>query len=202
MNNLITWLNNNAGATTAILTAIYVMTTIILLVYNHRSLNEMRKTRLESTKPQVVMSFEVRRKGLLCLIIKNFGSSPAHSISLTMSESWILKLNQSDQDKYRKLKDAKLSLVPNQELIFVLGASNIFKEISTAELDAKICYSDFNDNKYEIPFNFNFQSYESTLLYGPQLDELTSTINNEMSKGNRLLNNINDTLISLKKDKN
>ena len=200
MNELITWLNNNSGATTAILTAIYVFTTIILLIYNHRALNEMKKARLESIKPQVVMSFEVRRKGLLCLVINNFGNSPAHSICIILSESWILKLKQSDQDKYRKLRDAKLSLVPNQEIIFVLGASDIFKEISKAELDAKICYSDFNDNKYEIPYNFNFQSYESTLMYGPQMDELTSTINNEMSKANLILKNINKTLSSLKKD--
>jgi len=63
---MINWLNQNSGATIAILTAVYVIATMIIVIYYHKTVKEMEYARKQEIKPQIAISFETRRKGLLC----------------------------------------------------------------------------------------------------------------------------------------
>lgn len=175
MSEIINWLNQNAGATSAILTAVYVIATIIIIFYNHKTVKEMRHTRKQEIKPQIVLSFETRRKGLLCLVVKNSGSSAAKNLKIELSNDWIDNLPRK-QDVFRKLSDASLILVLDQEFVFTLGGPGDFDSISKENLNANIKYTDVFDEENEEEFFFDFESYGGMLLYGPKMDELTTTI--------------------------
>lgn len=189
MSEIINWLNKNAGTTSAILTAVYVIATIIIIFYNHKTVNEMKYTRKQEIKPQIVLSFETRRKGLLCLVVKNTGNSAAKNLKIKLSNNWIDSLPRK-QDMFRKLSNASLILVPNQEFVFTLGGPGDFNSISKENLNANIKYTDIFDEENAEEYFFDFESYGGMLLYGPQIDELTTTIKKGFKDITKELNKI------------
>lgn len=50
---MVNWLNSNQGFFMSILTLVYVMATIIIVIYNRKSIQELQKTREEESRPYI-----------------------------------------------------------------------------------------------------------------------------------------------------
>ena len=172
---MISWLNQNAGATTAILTAAYVITTIIITIFNYKTIREMQLSREQLIKPQIVISFETRRKGLLCIVLRNLGGSVATNLNISLSESFIDCLPR-DKERFKNFNNLSITIVPKQEIIFPCGGPQDFSSISKTTLSGTITYIDTFNREYNELFSIDTKSYGGALLCGPEIDELTATI--------------------------
>jgi hypothetical protein len=100
----------------AILTAVYVVATILIVKANSAIIREMRLSREQLLKPVLVTSFESRRGGLMCLVLRNLGGSTASNLKIELSDESISNLPK-DQERFKRLRLASLTIVPKQELI-------------------------------------------------------------------------------------
>jgi hypothetical protein len=174
--DLISWLNSNSGAFMAVLTAIYVIATILIVMANSKMTREMRLTREQLLKPAVATSFESRRGGLNCLVLRNLGGSPASNLRIELSDEFINCLPKENQEGFRALKSASLKIVPKQELIFSCGGPQEWGKLSKADIEGNLIYDDIFNKKNKEHFSIDLESYTGVLRYGTEMDELTTTI--------------------------
>lgn len=164
----------------AILTFVYVVATIVIVVKNGQVVREMRRAREQQLKPNIVLCFELRRKGLMCFVLRNLGGSVVNKLSVDVSTEFIDSLREEYQTKFRALKSVALTIVPNQEVIYVAGGPLDFGRIARVPLRGTITYKDVFGRTNNEKFNVNVESYRGALLYGPGLDELTATIDKRL----------------------
>ena len=79
MDSVIEYLNLNQGAVMAALTLVYVIATIVIVYFNKMSIDEMRISRKEETRPYVFAYFAfIPRETKRCtLVVRNNGKSGA-----------------------------------------------------------------------------------------------------------------------------
>ena len=162
--DLLSWLNSNSGAFMAVLTAIYVGATILILRANSKITREMRLSREQLLKPLLVMSFETRRGGLMCLVLRNLGGSTASKLRIELSDDSISCLPK-DQERFKKAKSASLTIVPKQEIIFPCGGPGYWEKLSKANIEGNLIYDDIFNKTNKEHFSINIESYEGTLIY-------------------------------------
>ena len=95
------WINTNAGAVNAILTFVYVISTIIIVYYNRISIKEIQMTRKLQTMPDVNVSIETEKKAVY-FVIRNTGNSTAYKINIKISKDFIDSL----PEQYGKLYES------------------------------------------------------------------------------------------------
>jgi len=86
---MINWLNQNAGATLAVLTAVYVLATIVLTVVAIRGASISRQT-LEATerlerersRPYVTVNLVNQPRGVIQMVVENFGKTAAYDVKI------------------------------------------------------------------------------------------------------------------------
>lgn len=116
MSNIITWLNNNQGFVMSILTGVYVIATIIIVIYNMKAINEMKKGREEENRPYIFAHLHKDPRDLcFYLRVKNYGKTGGKIVSLNISPQ--MKFN-NDADPSIFLKN--VILAPNQQIQFIL----------------------------------------------------------------------------------
>ena len=86
-----------------VITAIYVIATILICVYNKRSadagkeqaaiaqkqMQEMVDQYNAVNRPIMTVRFEIIRSGLLCLVFENVGPIPAESVKICINQKFI-----------------------------------------------------------------------------------------------------------------
>lgn len=82
---MVKWFNLNQGFMMAILTFVYVITTIGILLSSKKSNKLLRESIARSTRPFVIIDF-YPKDNLIYLRIKNTGVTPAIDISMTFNE--------------------------------------------------------------------------------------------------------------------
>ena len=83
--------------------------------------------------------------------------------------------------------------MPKQEIIFHIGGPSYWKNILKTKIEGNLIYNDIFNKTNEEPFSIDIESFEGTLIYGTEIDELTTTIK-------RGLDNLERTLQSLRKE--
>ena len=190
--NLFSWLNANSGAFVAVLTAIYVLATILIFLANFKVIREMRLSREQLLRPLLVMSFESRRGGLMCLVLRNLGGSTANNLRVELSGDSINYLPK-DQERFKNLKSASLTIVPKQEIIFPCGGPQYWEKLSKANIEGDLFYNDTFNKTNKEHFSIDIESFGGTLIHGTEMDELTTTLK-------RSLGELKDAIQSLKED--
>lgn len=113
---MIGWLNQNQGFVMSLLTLVYVAASIVIVVMNAKSIDEMRKTREAEGRPYVLVNLNKDPRDMcFYLRIKNYGKSGAIIKQIVISPH--MKLVET------KLGDSVLNgclLAPNQILQFIL----------------------------------------------------------------------------------
>ena len=58
VDKMISWMNNNQGFVMCLLTTVYVIATIIIIIYNKKAIKEMKVTREQESRPYIIANLE------------------------------------------------------------------------------------------------------------------------------------------------
>lgn len=114
--NFINWLNENQGFVMILLTLVYVVATVIIVLYNRKTIMEMQEAREAESRPYVFAYLDKDPRDLrFYLRFKNYGKSGAKLNMVSISP--ILKFYH-DAEPQNFLRN--VILAPSQTLEFLL----------------------------------------------------------------------------------
>jgi len=132
---MIEWLNQNQGFIMSLLTLVYVIATLIIVVYNRKVIDEMKQNREEDSRPYIfVYMHKNPRDNTFSLVVKNYGKSGARieKINIEPKLKFVAKPMEDDFMK-------NVVLAPNQMVHFMLGerAVETYKKDYIAQVSYK-----------------------------------------------------------------
>ena len=165
-----------------IITAIYVVATIFICVYNGRSAkaaNEQTEAARNQTKemidqfkavnrPFVTIRFDIIRSGLLCFIIENEGPLPAHNVQVKINDDFLDNIDADDKSCLEELNAATFYLASHQKLTVCLGGQPSFVNISKVVAKFDISYDEFKEHT-EIDLN----QYKFLIVYNSPVEDIS-----------------------------
>lgn len=165
--DLIIWLNENNGFLLVILTAVYVIATIITVRKMAKS-NEIAQNSMEifaefekdKSRPTVVFKIEPTKIILLEVNIKNIGVSTAYNIKVKTDP----EIRRFDGDeKIKFISEGIPSLPPGSEISTIIGSFEEFtKAVSCKVVTGFIEYERLDKKKYKEEFHIDLSLYEGT----------------------------------------
>jgi len=164
---IIDWLNQNQGATLALLTAIYVIATIILVVITVRS-TEISRQSLEATerferersRPYVTLRLMNQPLGIIQFLIENVGVTAAYNIQITLNpELMILRgganvyPSAETEEPHPIIKKGIPYLPPNvrEKNVITLSVERFKRRYPQQRFEGSITYTDVQKNQYTDP---------------------------------------------------
>lgn len=184
---VINWLNTNQGFVMSILTLIYVIATIVIVYYNHKSIKELKETREAESRPYIFVYLDKDpRDSWFYLRVKNYGKSGAKIGYVSISPK--LKLvHDALPEKFLK----NVIVAPSQTLEFIILEDK--DETLQNDYSVYLEYLSLEDEpkKYK-------EEYTLTIQYAHQMG-YTDTKKNNYSNEANALNNIANYLDSLRR---
>lgn len=169
-----------------IITAIYVIATIFICVFNGKSAkaaNEQTEAARNQTKemieqynavnrPFVTVRFDIIRSGLLCFLIENEGPLPAHDVRIRINKEFLDNVqDKDDRNRLEELNGASFYLASKQKLTVCVGGQPSFSNISKEVAKFDISYDDFNEHT-EIDLN----QYRFLMVYTSPVEDISQHI--------------------------
>ena len=179
-----------------IITAVYVVATILICIYNGRSakaaneqtkiarvqIEEMIKQFNEANRPIVTIRLEIIRSGLLCFVLENIGPKAAVDVRIKINDEFVENLERHVKNvNFKKAINSRLFLATNQKIYFLLGGQRNFKEISTIPADIDITYN----GKYTEHTRIDISQYAFMLTYNSELGDISHHLNEIKSEEKR-----------------
>lgn len=166
-----------------IITAIYVVATIFICIFNGKSAkaaHDQTEASRQQTKemidqynavnrPIVTVRFDIIRSGLMCFIIENEGPQPAKDVKVVINQEFIDNISNSDERKMlADLNNATFFLASKQKLTVLLGGNSAFSDI--AKEIAKI---DISYNGYAEHTEIDINQYRFLLIYNSPVEDIS-----------------------------
>ena len=174
---MIDWLNANQGFAMSVLTLVYVAATIIIVIYNRKTIKEMKDAREEESRPYVFVYLDKDPRDLcFYLRIRNYGKSGARLNSVSITPS--LKLcDEAMPENFLE----NVILAPSQTLEFIV----LEKKDETLKSDYSISlrYETTGSNKKEYS-----DEYRLTVQYAHQMGYTDNKQSNLRGEANALRN--------------
>lgn len=167
-----------------IITAVYVVATIIICVFNGKSakaakeqtettklqIDEMVRQYNESNRPFVIVRFDIIRSGLMCFVIENIGPVEAKDINIKINDEFISNLEKEDKESHlREITEATLFLSSHQKMFILLGGQTIFSKIAGVAAKIDITYN----GKYHNHTVIDLWQYRFMLVYSSELEDIS-----------------------------
>lgn len=168
-----------------IITLVYVVATIVICIFNAKSINISRKqTEIakkqidlmisqfnEINRPKVCISVDVIRSGIVCFVIENIGSVSARITSIKLNEEFIENVERKDSQSFiRTINEANMYLAPNQRVHYYITGQIKFKDIKDVIAVFDIKYNENYSEHTEIDLN----KYEHILIYSGELADISN----------------------------
>lgn len=149
-------------------------------------------------RPKLIISFEIIRSSLVCLVIRNIGNTELELISLKMNDDFITQLDSIQQTALKSMDKTKIFISSKKQWVLNLGITtfNLLEKFKTKELEIKYKYrkpgrmKTFCD-KVKIDFN----SYAHFMIYISELDEINTSIKKLTSAVEKKNNKIEGQLV-------
>lgn len=167
-----------------IITAVYVVATIVICVFNGRSakaakeqtetakrqIDEMIRQYSEANRPLVTVRFDIIRSGLLCFVIENIGPLAATELRIKMNEDFIENLEKVEKHTHlREISETTLFLSSHQKLYVFLSGQSQFSEIANVAAKFDITYN----GKYIEHTEIDLWQYRFMLLYNSEFEDIS-----------------------------
>ena len=167
-----------------IITAVYVVATIIICIFNGRSakaakeqtetakqqIAEMIKQYNESNRPIVTIRFDIIRSGLLCFVLENIGPVGASNVKVSINDEFIDNLESAEKStRIREITESVLYLSSHQKVFIFLGGQSLFSKIAEVKALIDITYGDNYSEHTEI----DLWQYRFMLLYTSELEDIS-----------------------------
>lgn len=159
-----------------IITAIYVVATIIICYFNGKSAkaakmqtDEMIRQYSMTNRPKVTIHFDIIRSGLLCFVIENEGTSPAHNVSIKINKDFLDGLDEEvEKDCLEKMAGSELYLASKQKIYILLGGQPQFSKLAQNVAEIDIAY-----DGYEEHTSIDLNQYGMLLVYSSPLEDIS-----------------------------
>ena len=149
------------------------------------------RERAEKFDPQLVVSFEIIRSSLACVVLKNTGQVPLALSSLKFQEDWLNAVNShGNLNELLTLKETCVVVHPEQQHVISFSA-NHFELPKDKSLLIEYKYHKLpKTNKTKIitdKIEFDPKQYDLFLLYKSDIDELNKMLKDKLSGIEKLL---------------
>ena len=170
-----------ASAVSAVCSVISLIAIVILL-----------KERKEKQRPYLQISFELVKSSLVCLVIRNVGSTPASLKEIVFNKDFVNQLPQKAKEHSKDRKNLNISIYPNNQWVLCLDViTPTVLEYENTKLEVSYTYTAKNKNKrYKEQEIVEFKDYSGFLIYISEIDEMR----NEIKKLGNTLEKVNKTL--------
>jgi hypothetical protein len=184
---MISWLNSNQGFVMCLLTLVYCVATIIIVLYNRKTIEEMKKSREAESRPYVFAYLDKDPRDVCFYFrIKNYGKTGAKLDKVSIVPE--LKLWEEPISEYF-LKD--VILAPTQMLEFMLVEEK--DETLKKNYSVSLQYSPVDDRTKQYS-----DEYTLTVQYAPQMG-YTEHEQNALTNEENALKNISNHLDSIRR---
>lgn len=179
---MIDWINTNSNVLLVVLTAIYVFTTIAILMVMAKS-NKLSQKSIEQTgnlereklRPYLSIELKITKSGEKdslpygYILLRNTGSTQARHVTIEM-EPVIFSTPTVGGEKKKKIPyfiENKTEIIPpNVELSDSIGfLPSIFENFDVPIFKGTINYEDASNRKYQEPFTINLNSMRLATPY-------------------------------------
>lgn len=159
-----------------IITAIYVVATIIICFFNGKSAraakiqtDEMIRQYNLANRPKVTIHFDIIRSGLLCFVVENEGASSAHNVNIRINQDFLNGVDEEiERNRLEKLASSELYLASKQKMFICLGAQSQFNELAQNIAEIDISY-----DGYEEHTSIDLNQYGIFLVYTSPLEDIS-----------------------------
>jgi len=184
------------------ITAIYVVATILICIFNYRSATATREQVAESkrqfedsNRAFVTVTFELIRSGLAVLHIQNHGKRIAQDVNINVSPAFLANMaDQTDKKQIEKLCTASFTLGIGQSWYICIGSHLQLKQMSAELLEIDISYSD-GSSHYHDSIQIDLKQYFWSLIYASSTEDTYQ----EMKRITRHLDSLDRSINSLVK---
>ena len=167
-----------------IITAIYVVATILICIYNGKSaeaakeqtfaakrqIEEMIKQFNETNRPVVTIRFDIIRSGLLCFVLENIGPVAATDIQIKINAPFLDNIEKYEsRSTLREISKAHLFLSSNQKLYIPLAGQQDYSKIAEVPAEFVITYN----GKYSESTQIDLWQYRFMLVYNSELEDIS-----------------------------
>jgi hypothetical protein len=183
---MIEWLNQNQGFVMSLLTAVYVIATVVIVIYNRKSIKEMQRSREEESRPYVFAHLNKDSRDLdFYLRIKNYGKTGAIIEQIKINPS-LKFIHNTEIETFLK----NVVLAPNQTLQFIV----LDQEEETMKDDYHVILRYISTGSKKIQYD---ESYTLVIPYAHQMGYTDSKTSN-LSPEENALKNIAEHLDSIR----
>lgn len=153
---LIDFLNANQGAVMAALTAVYVIATVVIVYYNKKSIDELRKTRESESRPYLFLYLaKIPREQHYYLVLRNYGKTGGKISNARVSPGLPFLKGAADASFLNNTVVA-----PEQSIhLLIYDAA---KTIQETDYSVSLCYEDMAGKKYREDYVLNLEYVYST----------------------------------------
>lgn len=180
-----------------IITAIYVIATIVICYFNGKSAkaakiqtDEMIRQYQMMNRPNVTIHFDIVRSGLLCFVVKNEGTLPAHDVKIRINQAFIDGMSSStDKERIEKFCNSRLYLASNQEVFILLGGQLEFSKLAKNVAEIDILYDGFDEHT-----TIDLEQYAMLLVYDSPLEDIAQHLKKIKENDNEFYTNITEKI--------
>ncbi len=124
--HIVNWLNANQGFAMSVLTLVYIVATLLIFIANYLSVKELKRTRIEQSRPHIIVYLDVFQSNIVQLTIQNIGKTVAKDIEIACDPDL-------DKPKERPLKNSYFftkkipNMPPDYKYLAFVGTFNELK---------------------------------------------------------------------------
>jgi hypothetical protein len=163
MNSGIDW----ASAISAVCSVVSLIAIVVLLV-----------ERKEKQRPYLQISFELVKSSLVCLVIRNVGTTPAKLQEISFNEDFVKQLPDKAATHSRDRKNMNISIYPQNQWVLCLDViTPTVLSYENTKLEITYVYSaKGKKKKYKECEIVEFKDYSGFLVYISEMDEMRGEI--------------------------
>lgn len=174
---MVNWLNANQGFVMCLLTLVYVIATGIIVLYNRRTIEEMRVSREAESRPYVFVYLDKDPRELcFYLRVRNYGKSGAKIQSVSITPNLNLPGGALPENFLKNVV-----LAPSQNLEFIVVGKK--DETLKNDYDIRVRYTSIGDVRKQYS-----DQYTLTVRYVRQMGYTDIKRNNLSDEANALRN--------------
>lgn len=159
-----------------IITAVYVLATIAICIFNYKSakasqiqVKESIRQYNDSNKPHIVAGIKIESEIFMCLYIKNIGNDVADNIRVDINPAWLALITEPEYlVPISELTSITFMLAPSQEIIraftyVIVGVGNTWLDkYNDTPLKVSVSYLKHNSSEnYSDEFYYDIKLFRN-----------------------------------------
>ena len=151
--------------------------------------------RKEKQRPYLQISFELVKSSLVCLVIRNVGTTPAKLHEISFNEDFVKQLPAKASEHSKDRKNMNISIYPQNQWVLCLDViTPTVLSYENTKLEIAYVYSAKGKRKrYKESEIVEFKDYSGFLVYISEMDEMRAEVKKlgaTLEKVNRSLSKI------------